>query len=95
MNKFDLARRIWAQNSHLRLREVEKLVDAMFSEMTITMARGERVELRGFGTFSVRVREARIGRNPKTGAPVPVTKKAVPRFKAGQEMTERLNRREE
>ena len=59
------------------------------------VARGERIELRGFGAFSVKVREARTGRNPKAGALVPVPKRAAPHFKTGQEMSERLNRREE
>ena len=59
------------------------------------MARGKRIELRGFGTFSAKVRDARSSRNPKTGAPVAVPRKVVPSFKAGKEMRERLNRREE
>jgi integration host factor subunit beta len=95
MIKSDLVWRIRAQNSHLYLRDVEKIVDAIFDEITVSLARGERIELRGFGAFSVKVREARTGRNPKTGALVPVPKRAAPHFKAGQEMRKRLNRREE
>ena len=96
MIKSDLVWRIRAQNSHLYLRDVEKIVDnGVFVETTATLARGDRIELRGFGTLSVKVREARTGRNPNTGALVQVPKKAAPHFKAGQEMRERLNRREE
>jgi integration host factor subunit beta len=95
MIKSGLVWRIRAQNSHLYLRDVEKIVDAIFDEITVSLARGERIELRGFGAFSVKVREARTGRNPKTGALVPVPKRAAPHFKARQEMRERLNRREE
>jgi integration host factor subunit beta len=66
MIKSDLVWRIRKQNPHLRLRDVEKIVDAIFDEMTDSLASGERIELRGFGAFSVKVREARTGRNPKT-----------------------------
>ena len=74
---------------------VEKIVDAIFDEITAALARGERIELRGFGTFSVKVHDARTGRNPRTGAPVLVPKKAHPHLKTGKEMNERLNRDEE
>jgi integration host factor subunit beta len=94
MLKSDLVRRIRAQNPLLLFRDVETIVDAIFNEITATMARGDRVELRGFGTFSVKVREARTGRNPTTGMLVSVPKKAHPHFKPGKEMKERLNRRE-
>jgi integration host factor subunit beta len=80
---------------HLHFRDVEKIVDAIFDEITDSLARGERIELRGFGAFSVKVREARTGRNPKSGALVQVPKRAAPHFKTGLEMRERLNRREE
>jgi integration host factor subunit beta len=92
MIKSDLVWRIRQQNPHLQLRDVEKIVDAIFDEIATSLGRGERIELRGFGAFSVKVREARAGRNPKTGALVAVPKKAAPHFKAGQEMKERLNR---
>jgi integration host factor subunit beta len=95
MIKSDLVWRIRAQNPHLRLRDVEKIVDAILDEIAATLSRGNRIELRGFGTFSVKVREARTGRNPRTGALVRVPKRATPHFKAGQEVRERLNRREE
>jgi integration host factor subunit beta len=93
MLKSDLVRRVQAQNPLLLPREVETIVGAIFDEITATMARGDRVELRGFGTFSVKVREARTGRNPMTGVLVPVPKKVHPYFKPGKEMKERLNRK--
>jgi integration host factor subunit beta len=95
MIKSDLVWRIRHQNPHLYLHDVEKIVDALFDEITASLARGKRIELRGFGTFSVKVHEARIGRNPRTGALVPVPKKARLHFKTGKEMRERLNRHEE
>jgi integration host factor subunit beta len=92
MIKSDLVWRIHRQSPHLLLRDVEKIVDAIFDEITATLARGKRIELRGFGTFSVKIWEARTGRNPLTGVPVSVPKKAFPRFKTAKEMRERLNR---
>jgi integration host factor subunit beta len=92
MLRSDLVRRLLAQNPHLYLQDVEKIVDALFDEIIDSMARGNRIELRGFGTFAVKVHEARTGRNPRTGAPVPVPKRAHPHFKTGKEMKERLNR---
>jgi len=95
MIKSDLVRRVWEQNPHLLVREVETIVNAIFDEITARLSRGERIELRGFGTFSVRVREAHTGRNPKSGVAVTVPRKVVPYFRTGKEMRERLNRREE
>ena len=95
MIKSDLVWRIWHQNPHLYIRDVQKIVDAIFDEITASLARGKRIELRGFGTFSVKEHEARIGRNPRTGALVPVPKRAHPHFKTGKQMNERLNRPEE
>jgi integration host factor subunit beta len=95
MIKSDLVQRIWQQTPHLRVQDAEKIVGAIFDEIIASLARGKRIELRGFGTFSVTVREARTSRNPRTGAPIPIPKKAFPRFKAAKEMKERLNRREE
>jgi integration host factor subunit beta len=95
MIKSDLIWRIRHQNPHLYVQDVEKIVDTLFDEITASLARGKRIELRGFGTFSVKVHEARTGRNPQTGAPVPVPKRAHPHFKTAKEMKERLNRREE
>jgi integration host factor subunit beta len=75
MIKSDLVWRIWHENPHLHQEEVETIVHAIFDEITASLARGKRVELRGFGTFSVRVHKAQTGRNPRTGALVPVPKR--------------------
>jgi integration host factor subunit beta len=91
MLKSDLVHQISAQNSHLRLQDVENIVDAILDEITSAMARGDRVEIRGFGAFSTRLREARKGRNPRTGVAVSVSKKLAPHFKAGREIQSRLN----
>jgi len=95
MIKSDLVWRLRRQRPHLLLRDVEKIVDAIFDEITAALACGKRIELRGFGTFSVKIWEARTGRNPRTGVPASVPKKALPRFKTAKETRERLNRREE
>ena len=92
MIKSELIKRISAQNPHLYDRDIEKVVNAIFDEMVEALRRGDRVELRGFGTFSARLRGARQGRNPRTGAVVAVAKKAIPAFKTGKEMRERINR---
>jgi integration host factor subunit beta len=92
MIKSDLVWRLKHQNPHLLLRDVERVVDALFDEIIASMARGKRIELRRFGTFSVKIHKARTGRNPRTGALVPVPKRAHPHFKTGKEMKERLNR---
>jgi integration host factor subunit beta len=92
MIKSELIRRISSQNPHLYERDIEKIVEAILDEMIEALRRGDRVELRGFGAFSVRVRPARQGRNPRTGAAVAVAKKAIPAFKTGKEMRARLNR---
>jgi integration host factor subunit beta len=91
MIKSELVQRIAARNPHLYLRDVEKIVNAILDEITGALSRGDRVELRGFGAFSVKHRDARVGRNPRTGAHVPVNEKTVPFFKTGKEMRERLN----
>jgi len=92
MIKSELVQRIASRNPHLYLRDVEKIINAIFDEITAALARGDRVELRGFGAFSVKHRDARIARNPRTGVQVPVAEKSVPFFKTGKEMRERLNR---
>jgi integration host factor subunit beta len=91
MIKSELVQRIAEQNPHLYLRDVENIVNAILDEITDALAQGNRVELRGFGAFSVKHRDARLGRNPRTGAHVSVDEKAVPFFKTGKEMRERLN----
>jgi integration host factor subunit beta len=92
MIKSELIQRISSQNPHLFQRDIEKVVNAILDEMVEALRRGDRVELRGFGAFSAKLREARQGRNPKTGVAVAVAKKAVPYFKTGKEMRARLNR---
>lgn len=91
MIKSELVQRIAAANPHLYQRDVELIVNAILDEITEALARGDRVELRGFGAFSVKSRPARVGRNPRTGDKVPVDEKYVPFFKTGKEMRERLN----
>ena len=92
MIKSELIKRIASQNPHLYERDLEKVVSAVLDEIIEAFGRGDRVELRGFGAFSAKLRGARQGRNPRTGAVVPVAKKAVAFFKTGKEMRERLNR---
>ena len=92
MTKSDLIKRLAEANPHLYVRDLERIVGRVFEEIGAAMARGDRVELRGFGAFSVKHRPARTGRNPRTGAHVSVDKKSVPFFKTGKEMRERLNR---
>jgi integration host factor subunit beta len=89
--KSELVQRIAERNPHLYQRDVENVVNAILDEITDTMARGDRVELRGFGAFSVKRRNARVGRNPRTGEQVDVDEKCVPFFKTGKELRQRLN----
>jgi integration host factor subunit beta len=91
MIKSDLIQRISSQNPHLYQRDIEKIVNAILDEIIEALRRGDRVELRGFGAFSARLRSARQGRNPRTGAVVSVAQKAVPFFKTGKELRARLN----
>lgn len=91
MIRSELLQALCADNPDLRPEEVEQVVDIFFDEITQRLAEGGRVELRGFGTFSTREREARVGRNPRTGETVDVPAKKVPYFKPGKEMRERLN----
>ena len=90
--KSELVQRIAAQNPHLYQRHIENIVNGILNTITAALARRDRVELRGFGTFSVKDRPARTGRNPRTGAQVSVQLKRVPFFRTGKEMRERLNR---
>ncbi|WP_296763417.1 integration host factor subunit beta [Sediminimonas sp.] len=91
MIRSELIQRIADENPHLYQRDVERIVNTIFEEITAAMARGDRVELRGFGAFSVKHRDARIGRNPRTGEAVQVEEKHVPFFKTGKLLRERLN----
>jgi integration host factor subunit beta len=92
MLKSELVLYIANANPHLYQRDVENIVNAILGEITNAMAKSDRVELRGFGTFSVKQRPAHTGRDPRTGAHVAVEQKLVPFFKTGKEMRERLNR---
>lgn len=91
MIKSELVQIIAEKNPHLYLRDVEEIVNAIFGEISDTLARGDRVELRGFGAFSVKNRKPRQGRNPRTGESVAVGEKWVPFFKTGKELRERMN----
>ena len=91
MTKSELIARLAEQNPSLYHRDLERLVNTVFETITKALENGDRVELRGFGAFSVRERKARIGRNPRTGEPVNVEAKRMPFFKMGKGMRERLN----
>ncbi|NNC72923.1 MAG: integration host factor subunit beta [Sphingomonadaceae bacterium] len=91
MIRSELIQKIANDNPGLSTKEVERVVNAFFDSIVDQLTKGGRVELRGFGAFSTRERDARIGRNPRTGAAVQVPAKRVPYFKPGKEMRERLN----
>ncbi|MCK0099141.1 integration host factor subunit beta [Qipengyuania sp. S6317L1] len=91
MIRSELLNELHKDNPDLRADEIEQVVDIFFDEITQRLAEGGRVELRGFGAFSTREREARVGRNPRTGEQVEVPAKRVPYFKAGKEIKARLN----
>lgn len=91
MTKSELIMRLAELNPHLYQRDVEKIVTTIFDEITEALARGDRVELRGFGAFSVKRRDARTGRNPRTGQAVDVEEKFIPFFKTGKQLREQLN----
>lgn len=91
MLRSELLTHLHAQFPNLSLRATEAMLDVIFAEISSALERGERVELRGFGAFSVRKRKARSGRNPRTGEIVPVDQKSVPFFKPGKDLRERVN----
>lgn len=91
MIRSELLQALSRENPDLRAEEIEQVVDIFFDEISARLAEGGRVELRGFGAFSTREREARQGRNPRTGDPVDVPAKSVPYFKPGKEMRALLN----
>ncbi len=92
MIKSELIEKLAEENPHLFQRDIENIVNAILEDIGDAMAKGDRVELRGFGAFSVKNRPARVGRNPRTGDQVNVSEKYVPQFKAGKEIRERLNK---
>jgi len=91
MIRSELIQKIADENPHLYHHHVEKIVNTVFEEITGAMANGDRVELRGFGAFSIKQRDGRTGRNPRTGEAVEVDEKAVPFFKTGKLLRDRLN----
>ena len=91
MTKSELIARIAEINPHLYQSDAEKIVSTVFNQISAALSKGNRVELRGFGVFSVRTRNARAGRNPRTGEKVSVAAKNVPFFKAGKKLKDRLN----
>lgn len=91
MTKSELILRLAERNPHLFQRDIERIVNAVFESITLALAKGQRVELRGFGAFSVKRRDARTGRNPRTGESVDVTEKYIPFFKTGKQLRDRLN----
>ena len=91
MTKSELVACIAQRNPHLYQSDAEKIVSAVFNAIAASLAKGHRIELRGFGVFSVRTRNARAGRNPRTGEKVSVESKKVPFFKAGKKLKDRLN----
>jgi integration host factor subunit beta len=91
MTKSELTERLGELNPHLYQRDVERIIAAIFDEISKALSHGERVELRGFGAFAVKRREARVGRNPRSGVNVHVPEKHVPFFKTGKQLRDRLN----
>ncbi len=91
MTKSDLILRLAELYPHLLQRDIERIVGTIFDEVSNALARGNRVELRGFGAFSIKHRDARTGRNPRTGEAVAVAAKSVPFFKTGKQLRDRLN----
>ena len=91
MTKSELILKITNKNSFLYQKDVYKIIDTLFNSVTKALNDGDRVELRGFGTFTTKLRNARIGRNPKTGEPVAIPQKKMPFFKMGKSMRERIN----
>jgi integration host factor subunit beta len=91
MIKSELVARLTARYPHLYHRDVERIVSTVLDQVTKALSEGHRVELRGFGAFSVKVRPSRMGRNPRTGEPVEVDEKRAPFFRTGKELRERLN----
>jgi integration host factor subunit beta len=92
MIKSDLVRRVAGKNPHLRAKDAQRIVNAVFEEIRAALARGDRLEMRGFGVFTVRLQSARPGRNPKNGATVSVPAKFYPYFRPSKAMHSRLNR---
>ena len=93
MTKAELIERIAMNNPHLYISDVERLITTIFNQIKSALADGQRVELRGFGVFGVKSRPARVARNPKSGKEVSVEAKAIPYFKSGRVLKDRLNKK--
>ena len=91
MIKSELIQRIAQENPHLFQRDVERIINTVFGEIGAALSRGDRVELRGFGAFSVKERQARIGRNPRTGETIKIAASNLAKFKAGKALKDALN----
>ncbi len=91
MKKSDLMKKIAEENPHLYYRDIEKIINSILNEIVLALENGNRVELRGFGAFAVKKRNARQGRNPKTGSKVDIEKKIVPYFKSGKALRQKMN----
>jgi len=91
VTKSELIAKLANENPHLFQRDVERIVTTIFDEISNALAQGDRVELRGFGAFSIKERGSRVGRNPRTGESVEVGEKFIPYFKTGKQLRERLN----
>jgi integration host factor subunit beta len=91
MNKSDLVDIIAEKLKNLSRKEVDLIIDSVFNKMTDSLAKGDRIEIRGFGSFEVRTRQSRQGRNPKSGEKVFVATRRVPFFKVGKELKEKIN----
>jgi integration host factor subunit beta len=91
MTKSELIAKLANENTHLFQRDIENIVSTIFDEISNALAHGDRVELRGFGAFSIKGRGARVGRNPRTGESVEVGEKYIPYFKTGKQLREHLN----
>lgn len=91
MTKSELMEALARKQSQLAFKDVELAVKTVLEQMTQALATGQRIEIRGFGSFSLHFRPPRLGRNPKTGEPVPLSGKYVPHFKPGKELRERVN----
>lgn len=91
MTKSELIEALARQQPHLALRDVELAVKCIIEQMNNALAAGERIEIRGFGSFSLHHREPRVGRNPKTGESVSLPSKHVPHFKPGKELRDRVD----
>jgi integration host factor subunit beta len=91
MTKSELVRRMAELHPHLQDRDIERVVETIFEKIETALARRNRIEIRGFGTFSVKYRSARLGKNPRTGATVEVSPKVIPYFRTGKHLHARLN----